>query len=290
MGSIFISFRRADAAGHAQNLHDRLSGWFDPKSELFFDGSSIDSGQDFPQALINAVDTAGVVLVLIGPGWLDEVNRRATLTEVDFVRQEVAHALHRLDAGHDLCVIPVLLGGATMPAASALTEPLRDDLGRLCRLDAHAFQGKQDDWETQLRRLRALIAAREGAPRERYRDRSGQPRPWRVIDHALSPHFQDPGDLLAALRARLVGVGGVAAIVGAGGAKAAALHGMGGIGKTQLALAYSYQHRDACAGVWWLSWPSAGMTRQSASAVMHPKILAHFPATPCASPKPQSGA
>lgn len=251
MGSIFISYRRADAAGHAQNLHDRLSGWFDAEKELFFDGANIDSGQDFPQRLTDAVDAAAVVLVLIGPGWLDEINRRSSNPEVDFVRLEVEQALQRLQAGQDLCVIPVLLGGGPMSAVSALAEPLQTGIGSLCRLDAHAFQGKQDDWEAQLVRLRALIAAQPNAPRERYRDRSGRPRPWRVIDHALSASFQDPNGLLEALCTQLQGSGGVAAIVGAGGANAAALHGMGGIGKTQLALAYSYAHRGDYAGVWW---------------------------------------
>jgi hypothetical protein len=32
--TIFISYRRADAQGHAQYLHHRLAGWFDDKTEL----------------------------------------------------------------------------------------------------------------------------------------------------------------------------------------------------------------------------------------------------------------
>ncbi len=48
MSLIFISYRRSDAQGHAQNLHHRLCGWFKSDDELFFDAQNIDSGDDFP--------------------------------------------------------------------------------------------------------------------------------------------------------------------------------------------------------------------------------------------------
>ncbi len=259
-GKIFISYRRADAAGHAGRLRDRLASWFDTDSELFFDVESIDSGEDFPRRLIDEIDCAAVVLVLIGPGWLDEINRRASFEEVDFVRREVEQSLQRRVLRQGLRVIPVLMGGAAMPSAAALAEPVRAGLSGLCELDAHVFHhgGKQDDWEHQFVRLRKLIHGVPGAPRERYREHSGQARPWRVVEHALSAHFQDPRGLLSALRGRLQDGGGTAAVVGAGSAKAAALHGMGGIGKTQLALAYCHQYRDAYAGIWWLRAESEG--------------------------------
>lgn len=257
--SIFISYRRADSQGHAQNLHHRLAGWFDEFDEIFFDAENIDSGQNFPQRLVDSIEAAAVVLVLIGPSWLEEINRRAALGEVDFVRGEVQQAVHRLQQGQALRIIPVLLAGATMPSVSALAAPLRTELAPLCALDAHAFQtGKQDDWEHQFVRLRALIGKIPHAPRERYRDRSGPPRPWRVIEHALSASFQDPKRLLSSLREQLLGGSGTAAVVGAGGSQAAALHGMGGIGKTQLALAYCHAYRGTYAGIWWFRADSAG--------------------------------
>ncbi len=130
MSSIFISYRRADAQGHAQNLHHRLAGWFDDTHELFFDAQHIDSGADFPQRLVDGVNAAAVVLVLIGPGWLGEVNRRASLAEVDFVRREVEQALRRAEQGQAVCVIPVLLDGAAMPSAAAFAAPLQAGLAR----------------------------------------------------------------------------------------------------------------------------------------------------------------
>ncbi len=122
-----------------------------------------------------------------------------------------------------------------------------------------------------------MIAAAANAPRERYRERAGQPRPWRVIEHALSANFQDPNQLLAALRCQLHGGGGTTVLVGAGGAKAAALHGMGGIGKTQLALAYCHAYRDAYSGIWWLR----AETARGSSAAADPAVnLAAEPARP----------
>ena len=93
--SIFISYRRLDAAGHAgrlhDRLHDRLAQWFDAGT-LFFDTEHIQPGEHFPQRLIDGIDAAKVVLVLIGVDWLSEINRRATLPDTDFVRAEVEHA------------------------------------------------------------------------------------------------------------------------------------------------------------------------------------------------------
>ena len=85
--SIFISYRRLDAGGHAGRLHDRLAQWFDADA-LFFDTEHITPGDHFPPRLVDGVDCAKVVLVLIGPEWLNEINRRATLADTDFVRNE----------------------------------------------------------------------------------------------------------------------------------------------------------------------------------------------------------
>src|SRR5689334_346487 len=109
--SVFISYRRSDTAGHSGRLFDRLKLWFD-NDALFYDLDSIDSGDVFPERLEAAVGGAKVVLVLIGPDWVAEINRRAALSRVDFVRVEVELALHLNAANRTPKVIPVLLGGA----------------------------------------------------------------------------------------------------------------------------------------------------------------------------------
>ncbi|MBK7564797.1 MAG: toll/interleukin-1 receptor domain-containing protein, partial [Propionivibrio sp.] len=73
---IFISYRRADAGGHAGRVFDRLCHWFDAEV-LFYDLDGIDVGDTFPESIKAAIDKAAVLLVLIGPDWLTEINRRA---------------------------------------------------------------------------------------------------------------------------------------------------------------------------------------------------------------------
>jgi hypothetical protein len=157
------------------------------------------------------------------------------------VRREVEIALERhLEAGGPE-IIPVLLGGAEPPSAETLPEGLRP----LCELEAHRFIGKDADWQAQFERLRERVAAIPGIPAPRFRLPSGQAQPFRVIEHLLSPHFQDPQDRLGELRSALESAGTAAVVA------RAALYGMGGVGKTQLALKYSHAFRHAYAGVWW---------------------------------------
>jgi len=76
----------------------RLKLWFDTDA-LFYDLENIQSGDVFPERLEGAVTRSRVVLVLIGPDWLFEINRRAALSAVDFVRVEIELAL-RLQAAN----------------------------------------------------------------------------------------------------------------------------------------------------------------------------------------------
>jgi len=59
-----------------------------------------------------------------------------------------------------------------------------------------------------------------------------------------NPHFAGRSELLAALHARLA-AGGAAALVAA--------HGLGGVGKTQLALEYAHRHAHEYELIWWVA-------------------------------------
>ena len=74
MPSIFISYRQSDNAGYAGRIFDRLRYWFG-KDELFFDIDTIEMGDDFPEEIDRAIRAVAAVLVIIGPQWLDLLNR-----------------------------------------------------------------------------------------------------------------------------------------------------------------------------------------------------------------------
>ena len=160
--SIFISYRHSDTAGHAGRLFDRLSNWF-PKDELFFDVNSVETGDDFPEVIDQAIREAKAILVVIGPDWLDVLNQRVSETSVDFVRREVAIAVQRRVVG-DVELLPLLVGGARMPQKERLHAELIDEIGKLLDYQAQTFNASQADWDSQFERLRCRLASVGGVP------------------------------------------------------------------------------------------------------------------------------
>jgi hypothetical protein len=115
MTGIFVSYRREETAAHAGRLCDRLVDHFG-ESQVFMDVDSIGLGLDFVRVLQDAVGACEVMLVMIGPKWagprLDDPS--------DYVRIEVQAGLER-----EIRVVPILVSGASLPAADALPEPLK---------------------------------------------------------------------------------------------------------------------------------------------------------------------
>ena len=121
MGSIFISYRRQDSAAYAGRLYDRLAERFGAAS-VFMDIDSIDPGADFVDVLTEKIQFCKAMLVVLGPDWVSVRNENGNLRLADpqdFVRQEVAMGLDR-----QIQVIPLLVGGANMPADKDLPDQL----------------------------------------------------------------------------------------------------------------------------------------------------------------------
>lgn len=120
-GRVFISYRRQETAWPARQLYELLAGEFGA-DKIFKDVDNIAPGEDFVDRLTTAVSACEVLLALIGPQWLElrdaEGNRRIDDPH-DFVRLELSAALQR-----GVRVIPILVDGARMPAASALPAEL----------------------------------------------------------------------------------------------------------------------------------------------------------------------
>ncbi len=122
MAAIFISYRRDDSAGFAGALEREITTRLGA-DRVFMDIKDIEGGTEFPAAIDTALQTSEVVLVLIGPRWLeasDGQGARRLDQPDDFVRQEVARALKR-----EARVIPVLIEGAKLPTARQLPSDLQ---------------------------------------------------------------------------------------------------------------------------------------------------------------------
>lgn len=197
MPKVFISYRREDSQDVSGRLYDHLTAKF-PPAGIFKDVDSIPLGMDFREHLKNAVGGCEVMLVVIGPRWAHAAGsgkpgfakgrgpksgpaeRRRIDDPSDFVRIEIEAALER-----NIPVIPVLVGGATMPLATELPETLsalafrqamylrpdpdfRTDvqklIGSLERLDAQSREAARRQAEAQAQaRAEAEARAREEA-------------------------------------------------------------------------------------------------------------------------------
>jgi hypothetical protein len=123
MSGIFLSYRRDDSSGWTGRLYEHLVQEWGP-DQVFMDIDAIAPGEDFRVAITQTMQTCDVVMVVIGPNWVnarDERGDRRLDDESDNHRAEVVAAL-----AADVRVIPVLVGGATMPKAAELPEPLKD--------------------------------------------------------------------------------------------------------------------------------------------------------------------
>jgi hypothetical protein len=153
MAEIFLSYRRSDAAGAAGRLADRLKLRLGDEA-VFRDLDSISAGADFEEAIRDAMRRSSLVLVVIGPRWLDarDADGRLRLHDPkDYVRLEVEAAL-----ALDVPIIPLLVEGATMPKPSELPESLAPLAVR------NAYELSERRWSDDAEKLAELLADRLG--------------------------------------------------------------------------------------------------------------------------------
>jgi uncharacterized protein (DUF2267 family) len=96
-------------------------------------------------------------------------------------------------------------------------------------------------------------------------------KPLRLPAISLSSYFCDPAKHLEQLRQQLLEKGSSALLA------AATVQGMGGVGKTQLALKYGLQFQDEYAGVWWLQAETASLLEQECTLFCHKQGLPLVP-------------
>jgi hypothetical protein len=118
---IFLSYRRSDSADVAGRIYDRLVQAFGGDA-VFKDVDSVPLGIAFRKHIETSLARTHVVLVVIGPTWTSARNEQGEtriLLENDLVRLEVETAL-----ALEVPVIPLLVGGATMPSPGEMPESI----------------------------------------------------------------------------------------------------------------------------------------------------------------------
>ena len=121
-GRIFLSYRRADASHATGRIYDRLCDKFNEK-DIFFDIDAIPLGTDFVEKIEESVSACDLMLVVIGPDWLDAKDaegKRRLDDPQDYVRLEILAALKR-----DIPIIPVFVEQAQSPREVELPDDLR---------------------------------------------------------------------------------------------------------------------------------------------------------------------
>jgi CHASE2 domain-containing sensor protein len=141
----FISYRRSQSEWPAKVLNRALVERFGSAS-VFMDKTAIDAGDIWPEEIEQAISRCSVMLVLIGPQWLDarkpDGSRRLD-DDGDWVCREIKAGLDRTD----VIVVPVLHDGASMPTADVLPESLVPLAG------CHAVSFTGEDLDGEIGRL-----------------------------------------------------------------------------------------------------------------------------------------
>jgi hypothetical protein len=149
MTAIFISYRRDDSRDASRRVAERLAERFG-KDAVFLDFDAIEAGADFSQTILDGVRAASVMLVVIGPRWLGAQSgegRPRLEDPEDFVRREIETGLD-----WHVPIVPVLIGGASMPAEVELPASIR----KLSTRQAHPLT--EPRWDQDIDRLAGIVA------------------------------------------------------------------------------------------------------------------------------------
>jgi len=120
---VFINYRRDETEEAAVRLYERLASRFGAEN-VYLDVKSNRAGTDFLARIKDEGAKGSAFLALIGPRWLASLERRAPLRPgdaTDYVELELELALNKWPGQ----VIPVLVGGATMPDPAKLPRTIR---------------------------------------------------------------------------------------------------------------------------------------------------------------------
>lgn len=131
MAPVFISYRREDSQDMAWRLLEFLTN---QGHDTVVDMDTFGAG-DFRESIRKAVESASVVMVVVGQRWLDHPSSSEPRSPGEWVRVELELAF-----ATGTPVLPVLVHGSAMPKADCLPETIRDfafQQAASVRSDAH---------------------------------------------------------------------------------------------------------------------------------------------------------
>lgn len=140
---LFVAYRRTDAPGHAGRIGERLITYFGP-GQVFKDVESLRPGVDFVAVVREMLQRAFAMVVIIGPGWLNDQRVR---DHEDLHREEIRTALAR-----GIHIVPVLVNSASVPRKDDLPDDIRPLLHR------QAIEITDTRWDYDVGRLTQNLA------------------------------------------------------------------------------------------------------------------------------------
>ncbi|MFJ3284371.1 FxSxx-COOH system tetratricopeptide repeat protein, partial [Streptomyces sp. NPDC086669] len=230
--SVFISYAGQDGAwAEWAAWHLREAG-----HRVVLDVWEWRAGDDFVERMNDALTRATAVVALFSNNYFDRERWTAEEWKSVVARRErlIPVTIEPL-TGAD---VPAILAGIIRKDLHGLDEPaakaaLLDAVsGPTGPLTAPAFPGRSTP--------DSPAPASDGW-RPRLPSSAGMPQVWNV--RGRNPHFTGRADLLTQVREGLLG--GRQAVI-------QALHGLGGIGKTQIALEYAHRFASQYDTVWWI--------------------------------------
>ncbi|TVQ49097.1 MAG: TIR domain-containing protein [Saprospirales bacterium] len=164
MAKVFICYRSKDNIIRPKDLKERLSRYID-KSSINYDGK-LRAGERWKEKIIEKIEKADVILVLIGDNWETLAAEKINKQEEDIVALEIMEAVKQRKQ-----IIPVLFDQASMPNNLADHEYIKE-LNSIQAIKINT-QGKEDYIKSLGEKLSKKIHSRANYLLRKYKNPIG---------------------------------------------------------------------------------------------------------------------